>query len=90
MGRVLATALLLILAGCAKPPPTPNPSKPPSEVGRFVIVHSPEAERDTILLDTVTGDTWSRYERSDQGGAPAWEPMPKAAPRNAFGDSPAR
>jgi hypothetical protein len=43
-----------------------------------VIVHSPQVERDTMLLDTVTGRTWSRVEISDvRGTPPAWEPVPQ-------------
>jgi hypothetical protein len=54
-----------------------EPVKPP-EIGRYVIVHSPQVERDVILLDTVTGKTWSRVELSDVVDEPvAWEPMPQ-------------
>jgi hypothetical protein len=43
-----------------------------------VIVHSPQVERDTILLDTVTGKTWSRVEVTDMiDEPPAWDPMPQ-------------
>ena len=65
----------LFLASCDQPVSNP---RPPSEVGRYVIVHSPEAERDTILLDTVTGKTWSRVEVTDiTDNPPAWDPMPQ-------------
>lgn len=51
----------------------------PQSVGRFIIVHSPQVERDTILLDTATGKTWSAIEDTSYVGAPAaWEMMPKA------------
>jgi hypothetical protein len=47
-------------------------------VGRFVIVHSPEAEKDTILLDTATGRTWTRAEVTDlTDEPPVWDPMPQ-------------
>jgi hypothetical protein len=47
-----------------------------SQVGRFVIVHSPQIERDTVLLDTVTGKTWTQVELTDLEESPtAWEPM---------------
>lgn len=26
--------------------------------GRYIIVHSPHVQRDTVLLDTLTGKTW--------------------------------
>jgi len=67
-------AAALLLVSCDRPSPNAAPS---SEVGRYVIVHSPQGEQDTILLDTATGATWSRYERTDAAGAPAWDPMPK-------------
>jgi hypothetical protein len=68
-------AAALLLVSCDRPSPNATPS---SEVGRYVIVHSPEAERDTILLDTVTGKTWSRVEVTDITDAPpAWDPMPQ-------------
>jgi hypothetical protein len=71
----LATLAGALTYGCT---PAPVASPKPSEVGRFVIVHSPEAERDTILLDTVTGRTWSRVEVTDiTDEPPAWDPMPQ-------------
>ncbi len=43
-----------------------------------MIVHSAEVERDTILLDTVTGRTWSRVQVTDLvDDPPAWDPMPQ-------------
>ena len=48
------------------------------QAGRWVVVHSPEAERDTILLDTATGRTWSRVQVGDLTDEPAaWDPMPQ-------------
>ena len=26
--------------------------------GRYTIIHSPQVERDTMLIDTASGDTW--------------------------------
>lgn len=43
--------------------------------GRFVIVHSPHVQRDTILLDTMTGKTWTLVSITSRGGAELWEPM---------------
>jgi len=83
--------LFLLLTGCdqkahpsaAVVPPTPSAAQPPaptptplSEVGRFVIVHSPQTERDTVLLDTETGQTWQLTQLQDLNGEPiVWEPM---------------
>ena len=75
MIRNLAVAsVAVVVAGCTPPAPAPKAS----EVGRYVIIHSPQAERDTILLDTVTGRTWSRVEVTDLvDEPPAWDPMPQ-------------
>lgn len=58
--------------------PNQSETAPPaaSPVGRFTIVHSPHTQRDTILLDTATGKTWSQYERTNEGNSAAWDPMP--------------
>jgi hypothetical protein len=77
-----ALALLAICLGLSAcwPDAPATPPAPPSgpQVGRFVIVHSSQVERDTILLDTATGKTWSRVEISDLRDDPvAWEPMPQ-------------
>lgn len=45
-----------------------------SEVGRWAIVHSPHVERDTILLDTATGDSWGLVLLGDGQDSPyAWQ-----------------
>jgi hypothetical protein len=84
----------LTLAACNKISPAPNgsgssaqearssadkrPDDAPSQIGRYLIVHSSQAERDTVLLDTVTGKTWSRVEITDMTDHPvAWDPMPQ-------------
>ena len=47
-------------------------------VGRYVIIHSPIVERDTMLLDTVTGRTWQLVEETDLNDGPlAWSPVPQ-------------
>jgi hypothetical protein len=57
--------------------PAPVVQKP-SEVGRYVIVHSPQVERDTMLLDTVTGRTWQLQTLTYLVSDPlAWEPVPQ-------------
>ena len=48
----------------------------PSQTGRYVIVHSPQNERDTMLLDTQTGRTWIRKTITNLTGDPfIWEPI---------------
>jgi hypothetical protein len=42
--------------------------------GRYQIIHSPQTERDTILLDTATGRSWQLVEAA---GAYSWLPMGK-------------
>jgi hypothetical protein len=47
---------------------------------RYVIVHSPHAQRYTQLLDTATGRTWTLVNRGE--GSPtsfAWEDTPKVS-----------
>ena len=74
----------LALAGCSQPGRTANTErvetvKPSSEVGRYTIVHSPHMQRDTILLDTVTGRTWQQVTYNDLKGDPtAWDPLYRA------------
>lgn len=47
----------IALAGCGQfENPRNQVESPP--VGRWTIVHSPHVQRDTMLLDTVTGNTW--------------------------------
>jgi hypothetical protein len=73
----------VVLSACtqsAAPPPAAAPTPPAkvSEVGRYVIVHSPQVERDTVLLDTVTGRTWGLVAETDLAGTPyAWVPQPQ-------------
>ena len=44
--------------------------------GRYVIVHSPHIQRDTVLLDTLTGKTWQLQEHAYREGTPVvWTPM---------------
>lgn len=44
--------------------------------GRYVIVHSPHVQRDTVLLDTATGKTWILTQDSSREGEPyAWVPL---------------
>ncbi len=44
--------------------------------GRYVIVHSPHVQSDTVLLDTATGKTWQLTQDNSREGSPtAWAPM---------------
>ena len=44
--------------------------------GRYVIVHSPHVQRDTVLLDTATGKTWQLQTDSSLAGEPyIWVPL---------------
>ncbi len=44
--------------------------------GRYVIVHSPHIQSDTMLLDTATGKTWQLTKYTDREGEPvAWDPV---------------
>ena len=57
----------------------------PLQVGRYIIVHSPQVERDTVLLDTGSGKTWSRVGLSSiNGSPPGWEPMPRTDDNEAM------
>ena len=49
---------------------------PVGGTGRYVIVHSPHVQRDTVLLDTVTGKTWMATQYTSREGEPiVWVPM---------------
>ncbi len=81
MRSLLISAICVVgMVACTAPvQQTPiQPPLKPSEIGRYAIIHSSQVERDTILLDTVTGRTWSRVEVTDlQGDPPAWDAMPQ-------------
>ncbi len=92
--KIALCAALLMLSGCdqirqankseSKPKDQQNAAEA-SAVGRYVIVHSPQVERDTILLDTVTGKTWERVEFTDMKGDPSgWEPMARTDVESEF------
>lgn len=60
------------LLGCTR---TERKTGPAEVAGRFVIDHSPHVERDTILLDTATGQTWYESNVTDLTNEPmVWEP----------------
>jgi hypothetical protein len=69
---------LLMLSGCGRPQSDASSDTDTSDVGRFVIVHSPQVEGDTVLLDTATGQSWQRVEVGDlQHNPTVWVPMPQ-------------
>lgn len=45
--------------------------------GRYVVVHSPHVQRDTILLDTATGRTW-QLQSDPTRDAFFWVPLARA------------
>lgn len=48
----------------------------PSQPGRYLIVHSPHAREDIMLIDSATGRTWLALAMTDLAGDPmAWEPV---------------
>jgi hypothetical protein len=73
-------AAALLVSGC-KQPQAQNPAaaalhSPLSQNGRYTIVHSPHIQRDTVLLDTVTGQTWQLVTFSYLPNEPSgWTPM---------------
>lgn len=78
-GYLFAALAALMLAGGARAAepyrPAPEPAARP---GRYIVVHSPHVERDTILLDTETGRTWVLTSFTDyQNGPSGWVPMPR-------------
>lgn len=45
--------------------------------GRYIIVHSPHVQRDTVLLDTATGKTWQLQTDSSRD-ASIWVPLARS------------
>jgi hypothetical protein len=69
-------AALTILSACDEPRESKSDASDQSDVGRFVIVHSPHLEVDTMLLDTVTGRSWQLVNvGSDKNQELAWQPV---------------
>ena len=61
------------LSGCGHPQGTTSDL---TTIGRYVVVHSPHVESDTVLLDTATGRTWTLTELTYVNGEPVvWEPV---------------
>lgn len=69
-------AILLIVA-LTFSVPAYSQAGPTGIAGRFVIVHSPHIQSDTVLLDTATGKTWQQVQDSSRS-AVYWEPMARA------------
>jgi hypothetical protein len=74
--------LSLALTGCGEisgkgsSGKTVGPASDIGPVGRYTIIHSPLLERDTVLIDTATGKTWSQVVYKNHEGEPVvWQPM---------------
>ena len=50
---------------------------PVGGTGRYVIVHSPHKQSDTVLLDTATGKTW-QLQSDAARDAVIWVPMARS------------
>jgi photosystem II stability/assembly factor-like uncharacterized protein len=84
---VALLATCVAASACTKVAPPQTVSKPSASqllgmdaptgdgpIGRYVIVHSPHLERDTMLLDTATGQTWTLISVTDVKGNPlVWD-----------------
>lgn len=69
--KLFPLSMLLIMPGT-----TLAQAGPVGAPGRFIIVHSPHVQRDTVLLDTATGKTWQLAQDTSLEGEPVyWEPM---------------
>jgi hypothetical protein len=77
LGTALGLVLLSTQAASAQAPKAPTAGTAVSVV-RFTIIHSPQTERDVILLDTVTGQSWALTTLTNLNGEPfAWETIPR-------------
>jgi len=84
VAAVLLTSALLV--ACGQSPAKQNSKSEPA-IGRWVIVHSPQTEKDTVLLDTATGDSWTLLQLGSGDSAPlVW----RAIGRGSSGRCPAR
>lgn len=54
-----------------QPPPAATPI-PPSQVGRYQILFSPNIRADTFLLDTETGRTWTHRKVAGVAADELW------------------
>ncbi len=70
MRTVLVLLAAACVAGCSAKA-APQVSSGPSAVGRYTIIHSPQLERDTFLLDTATGNSWQLTESKE--GTLVWQ-----------------
>ena len=75
---VIALFVADVPASCSQSPAPAAAAAPIPQVGRYVIVHSPQTEKDTMLLDTATGKTWEEIEYTDLNDSPTvWSPVPQ-------------
>jgi hypothetical protein len=78
---LLSTMLLAGCDGLNSSSSTDPRAKPAAPVGRFMIVHSPHVRADTMLLDTVTGDTWVAVQGgNEKESSSVWEKMESIDP----------
>lgn len=73
MTKAHPLVLALGLAACTQADPK-QAAQSNAEVGRWTIIHSPHIQRDTMLVDTVSGHTWQLVRNGSADDAPlVWE-----------------
>jgi hypothetical protein len=76
MKSLVGVLLLSSLASCGQLTSHSSSEDQKVQIGRYVIVHSPHIQSDTVLLDTATGKTWEEVTFSYLEGDPdGWRPM---------------
>lgn len=88
MKGLVTAAALMLLPTTVLAQPKEQAAPPQRQEGRYVIVHSPWARMDTMLIDTVTGRVWELVKYTNLNDEPlAWSPVPRldtAADRQAL------
>jgi hypothetical protein len=90
-GRGMQTSKLLLVgaflvAGCGQISPDSTETNDDHDTeaapaGRFTIIHSPHMRRDTMLLDTSSGQTWQLVQREPgEDSDPVWQSVEMADP----------
>jgi len=93
--RFFVACCMALLAGPALSQRSSSPAAAPAPTasGRYTIIHSPHLEKDTVLLDTVTGKTWILVEDTSRN-AFFWSPLARkdndAEIQNWLNDHPAK
>lgn len=70
MKEIIIAAAIMVLPSAAGAQPKEQAVVPQRQDGRFVIVHSPFARADTMMIDTATGRTWALTKFTDLNGEP--------------------